>query len=161
MTTSRTPTWKIAEFIPFHRSYVLVTDEDGTVRQVPISELSSTPGEFPWTTPRAHPRRIICSRCTAGPLEHYYTSRRDGQRLCPTCFAERMEAGLAKEGTMYELPFTVTYESHREIRVKLAQEYALNDLKNMADQIIGALNEGFFRPKVQTTPHDPAAPSPG
>ena len=36
-----------------------------------------------------------CARCGAGDLEHFYTSKRNGNTLCTDCFQHRVERGLA------------------------------------------------------------------
>ncbi len=43
------------------------------------------------------PTRTTCARCGAGELEHFYTSKRNGKRLCTDCFQHRVERGLARE----------------------------------------------------------------
>ncbi len=39
----------------------------------------------------------VCAACGVGELEHFYRSRRDGRRVCASCFAQRVERGLVRK----------------------------------------------------------------
>ena len=65
-----------------------------------LQEMRDVAGDI-YRDANAQQAGAVCATCGAGPLDHFYTSWRDGRILCASCFRHRVGRGIAREADTY------------------------------------------------------------